>query len=206
MEEQGGYIISGLLNGIKTAWQNVKTWISTALSDIKTAFSDAWSAIQDAAADIWNNGIVATIKDAVNGVIGVINRMISAVVNGINSLFSSLSFSIDLPGGKSIGLSLPQFAAPQIPYLAQGAVIPPNAPFAAVLGDQTHGTNIEAPLDTIKQAVAEVTGGDEQLRLLREQNRLLQDILAKTGIRIDGDKFADAVTYAQDRRARARGY
>ena len=25
----------------------------------------------------------------------------------------------------------------------------------AVLGDQSHGTNIEAPLDTIKQAVAE---------------------------------------------------
>lgn len=28
----------------------------------------------------------------------------------------------------------------------------------AVLGDQKHGTNIEAPLDTIKQAVAEVLG------------------------------------------------
>ena len=28
----------------------------------------------------------------------------------------------------------------------------------AVLGDQKHGTNIEAPLDTIKQAVREVVG------------------------------------------------
>lgn len=40
-----------------------------------------------------------------------------------------------------------------IPYLASGAVIPPNAPFMAVLGDQRHGTNIEAPLETIKAAV-----------------------------------------------------
>ena len=28
-----------------------------------------------------------------------------------------------------------------------------------MLGDQRHGTNIEAPLDTIKQAVREVVGG-----------------------------------------------
>lgn len=32
------------------------------------------------------------------------------------------------------------------------------SPFMAVLGDQRHGTNIEAPLDTIKQAVREVIG------------------------------------------------
>ena len=46
----------------------------------------------------------------------------------------------------------------KIPKLASGSVIPPNAPFMAVLGDQRHGTNIEAPLDTIKQAVKEVMG------------------------------------------------
>lgn len=45
-----------------------------------------------------------------------------------------------------------------IPYLASGAVIPPNAPFTAVLGDQKHGTNIEAPLATIQEAVAQVMG------------------------------------------------
>lgn len=39
-----------------------------------------------------------------------------------------------------------------VPKLAKGAVIPPNREFLAVLGDQKSGTNIEAPLDTIKQA------------------------------------------------------
>lgn len=43
-----------------------------------------------------------------------------------------------------------------IPYLATGAVIPPNAPFMAMLGDQKKGTNVEAPLETIKQAVRDV--------------------------------------------------
>lgn len=44
----------------------------------------------------------------------------------------------------------------EIPALASGAVIPPNRKFLAVLGDQKSGTNVEAPLSTIKQAVMEV--------------------------------------------------
>ena len=42
-----------------------------------------------------------------------------------------------------------------IPFMASGGVIPPNRPFLAVLGDQplSSGTNIEAPLDTIVQAM-----------------------------------------------------
>ena len=43
----------------------------------------------------------------------------------------------------------------EIPALASGAVIPPNRKFLAVLGDQKSGTNVEAPLSTIKQAVME---------------------------------------------------
>ena len=43
----------------------------------------------------------------------------------------------------------------EVPYLAEGAVIPPNREFLAVLGDQKSGTNIEAPLSTIKQALRE---------------------------------------------------
>jgi len=43
-----------------------------------------------------------------------------------------------------------------IPALASGAVIPPNQKFLAVLGDQKSGTNVEAPLSTIQQAVRSV--------------------------------------------------
>lgn len=44
----------------------------------------------------------------------------------------------------------------EIPALARGAVIPPNREFLAILGDQKSGTNIEAPLSTIEQAVDNV--------------------------------------------------
>ena len=42
-----------------------------------------------------------------------------------------------------------------VPQLAEGAVLEPNKPFLAVVGDQTQGTNVEAPLETIKQALRE---------------------------------------------------
>lgn len=42
-----------------------------------------------------------------------------------------------------------------VPYLASGAVIPPNAPFAAVLGDQKRGNNLEAPEKLLRQLLRE---------------------------------------------------
>jgi hypothetical protein len=65
-------------------------------------------------------------------------------------------------GGKPNLPSLPAEASAasyNVPYLASGAVIPPNAPFMAVLGDQRHGTNVEAPLATIQEAVRAEVGG-----------------------------------------------
>ena len=41
-----------------------------------------------------------------------------------------------------------------IPRLARGAVIPHNRAFLEVLGDRRSGTNIEAPLSTIEEAVS----------------------------------------------------
>lgn len=43
-----------------------------------------------------------------------------------------------------------------MPALAQGAVLPANHPFLALVGDQKYGTNIEAPLSTIEEAVENV--------------------------------------------------
>ena len=42
--------------------------------------------------------------------------------------------------------------------LAQGAVIPANHEFLAVLGDQKQGTNIEAPEELIRKIVREEAG------------------------------------------------
>ncbi len=127
-------------------------------------WSAAWQAVQDTVAAVWQ-GIEKLIKNTVNGIIGIINGMISALVSGLNAVIRAMnSISVDIPswvpvfGGQKFGLNIPEIQAPQIPMLAQGAVLPPNRPFLAMVGDQTNGTNVEAPLETIKQALAEVLG------------------------------------------------
>ena len=124
----------------------------------------AWQAVSSTVSSIWDV-ITNSIKTAINNIIGFVNAMITAIVSALNAVIDAMnSISFDVPdgipglGGKHIGFDITHITAPQIPYLAQGAVIPANHEFLAVLGDQKHGTNIEAPLDTIKQAVAEVLG------------------------------------------------
>lgn len=103
-------------------------------------------------------GIVNVGKGAVNILISIINSMIDLVVRGLNLISFDVPNWIPGIGGMHVGFNIQK--APQIPYLAQGAVIPPNREFMAVLGDQKHGTNIEAPEDLIRKIVREETAGN----------------------------------------------
>ena len=103
-------------------------------------------------------GIVNVGKGAVNILISIINSMIDLVVRGLNLISFDVPNWIPGIGGMHVGFNIQK--APQIPYLAQGAVIPPNREFMAVLGDQTRGNNIEAPEDLIRKIVREETAGN----------------------------------------------
>lgn len=173
-------------------------WLEDALHGLIDFISNVFAGNWDA---VWN-GIASIAKSAINGVIGVINRMLASVTSAVNQLFALLSFQIDLPGIGSVGLSLPQFTAPQIPYLAKGAVIPPNAPFAAVLGDQTNGRNLEAPEDLIRQIVREESGGDNG-RLAQ----LLETLISVVeGIEVGDETIGRAAARYNRSASRTRGY
>lgn len=152
-----------ITQGWNDFWINIGTALDSAAADIQQGWNDAWTAVSDFVSDIWE-GITDTIETAINGIIGLVNGMISAIVGGVNSVIGVLNgFGFDVPewardklGVERVGFNIDPITAPQIPYLAQGAVIPANHEFLAVLGDQTNGTNIEAPLATIQQALAEV--------------------------------------------------
>ena len=116
----------------------------------------AWQGIQDIFSGIWNS-FVGIVRIPANGIITLINNLISAMntmIGGLNQIQFDVPDWVPFIGGEHFGINIPRI--PTIPYLAQGAVIPPNQRFLAVLGDQKRGTNVEAPLDTIKQALAEV--------------------------------------------------
>ena len=171
----------------------------------------AWQAIGNTVNTVWDK-MTNAIKTAVNGIIGFINRMISAVVTGINAVINALNgLSFDLPdifGGGHVGFHISTLTAPQIPYLAQGAVIPANREFLAVLGDQSHGTNVEAPLDTIKQAVAEVMEDLQagQMAGFEAVVSVLREILSAVyGIELTDEDVGRAVQRWQRKQAIATG-
>ena len=171
----------------------------------------AWQAIGNTVNTVWDK-MTNAIKTAVNGIIGFINRMISAVVTGINAVINALNgLSFDLPdifGGGHVGFHISTLTAPQIPYLAQGAVIPANREFLAVLGDQSHGTNVEAPLDTIKQAVGEVMEDLQagQMAGFEAVVSVLREILSAVyGIELTDEDVDRAVQRWQRKQAIATG-
>ena len=159
------------------------------------AFSGNWE-------KAWE-GIRLFLKSAVNGVITLLNSMVSRLVSALNAVVraaNKLSFTVPewvpVIGNKRFGVNLPTISAPKIPYLAQGAVLPANKPFMAMVGDQKHGTNIEAPLSTIQEAVALVME-DQTGAILRGfeasigmQKEILEAVL---GIRIGDEVLGRAV-------------
>lgn len=205
MEEQGGFIMQGLLggisslvqsvidifnkikekivevwdaiktktsevwNGIKTfvsgLWTGLKTNVSNVFGSIKTTITNIWNGIKTVTVNVWN-GIKNAIKTPINAIIGFINGLVSGVVGGMNGMINAMNkLSFDVPdwvpaiGGETFGFNIPNITAPQIPYLATGAVFKGGNPYMAIVNDQPRGqTNIEAPLKTIKQALREELG------------------------------------------------
>lgn len=210
VKDKAQEIWSGLNDGWRNFWNDVSNKFSQMGASVSSAWSNFWTGLATNVQNIWSN-ITSTIRGAVNGIIGFINRMISAVVGGLNGVVDLLNgLSFDVPEfaqgvlGERFGFNIGHVTAPQIPYLAQGAVIPPNREFMAVLGDQSHGTNVEAPLATIQQAVAAVMQDnlDGELAALEAIRGTLLDILqAVYGIDLSSNAVGRAVDRYQVRQA-----
>lgn len=127
---------------------NIDTTATNTWTSIKGAFSEGGDVFTPL-----TTAVDTTFKSLLNGVVAGMNTSITTPLRSLSTSFNSLR-NVDIAGLKPFA-GIPVLNIPQIPYLAQGAVIPPNKEFMAVLGDQSHGTNIEAPLDTIRQAVGE---------------------------------------------------
>ena len=156
------HTLNDLWNGsIKTTFQGIVNFISGVFTG---DWRRAWEGVKSIFEGIMN-GFKAVAEAPINAIIGAFNGLISGLEKGLNHVIDMINdIEFDVPdwipvvGGKSFNINIPKIKAPKIPYLATGAVIPPNAPFLAMLGDQKSGTNVEAPLSTIEQAVRNVVG------------------------------------------------
>jgi|GEM_PF-3682715 len=128
------------------------------------------------------NGIRNIFSGVFNGIATLLESTINFAIRGINLLVRAANIipGVNIP-------PVPDMQLPRIPQLAQGAVIEPNSPFLAILGDQRRGTNIEAPLSTIEAAVESVirdmdaptTAGGEINLADKSINKLVDAIIRK---------------------------
>ncbi len=138
----------------------------------------------------------------VNGLIEMVNNGLDVFGGFLNDLAGGVSDILDFFG---VGDYWFRINIPHIPYLAQGAVIPPNRKFMAVLGDQSNGTNLEAPENLIRQIVREESGvgNSEIVNLL---NQMLVALQARQTLECDGYTLAKVVNQRNQTNTRIYGY
>ena len=197
LDEKTGGVLSPIIDTIKnlftSAFNGIQTTVTNVINAIQQVFTGLVEFIGGVFSGDWElawEGIKDIFKGVWNGIVSVIESAINLIISGINKLFDGLQAltAFELPdwlGGYSFkGINIPRISKVSLPRLAQGAVIPPNREFLAVLGDQTRGTNIEAPLSTIQQALVQAmrevgisSGGTQKINLVVDGRTLAQVVV-----------------------------
>ena len=198
-------LIAPLVAALTGDWELLEEAITNAWENIQSKWADAASWFHNQV----SQPMEKSAKDSANSMIGLFNGMLSGVSGTFNLLsqsVSSLKFTfpdwVPVLGGKSISFNLPGINLPNIPLLAKGAVLPANKPFLAMVGDQKHGTNVEAPLSTIQEAVMlaledRLDGVMAGFQAVTErQEQILQAIF---GLDVSDSALANAVQRHQNR-------
>ena len=154
------------LNNLVTRWKNMFNSIKDFMFDWINNTMKLFNGLVDFIYGIFTWDFERAFKGLANAIIAVINNLankldlgISLIINFMSEKINSLIDIINSIGSFT-GIHIPRAQTRRsyigrIPYLASGAVIPPNSPFLAMLGDQKSGVNIETPLETMKQAFKE---------------------------------------------------
>lgn len=163
---------------IKDHWTQIKEFGSAAWEGIKSSWSNASSWFSSTVIQPISNGF----KGFANGIIGYFEGVVNGGISGVNKLiesFNGLSFSapdwVPIIGGKSFSLNLKTMPTISLPRLAAGAVIRPNNEFAAILGDQTSGMNIETPERLLRDIIRQENDSTAVLNMLAKILQAIND-------------------------------
>lgn len=146
--------------------------LSREITDKFEEVRKSFFAIGENSADEFEKGFLDNLRVAISNIKRTINNAFGNV--GLGSYGGN--FSVSVPG------------------LARGAVLPPNREFLAVVGDQKRGTNIEAPLDTIVEAMN-----------IALANRNVGNGNTEVVLEIDGREFGRAIVEQGDKENRRIG-
>ena len=142
-----------ITSGLKDKHPKIYFAFMGSRSTIKKKFEDIVSGIKNRQVKI--SFVLQKWSEIKQGLKNIINAMITFInTNFIGKL--NRMFRITIPKNKAtdylgIGGTHQIINIPNIPMLANGAVIPANRSFMVVLGDQKHGNNLEAPEGLIRK-------------------------------------------------------
>lgn len=208
-----GSVIGTVVDVAKGIIKALKGVVNFVVGVFTGDWKKAWDGIKQAFQGVVD-GIKGIFKGAVNVIIDLINTMLRAMTTGINTVIRGVNkMSFKVPdwvlgfGGKTFGFNIREIKEYQIPKLATGAVIPPNQQFAAILGDQRHGRNLEAPEGLIRQIVREELGNVYSPVLNAINNSNLGKKAAIMGdVYMDGQKVGRLVAKPVFREGNRAGY
>jgi hypothetical protein len=214
--------LTGIMNGISSKqtqfWSKMSNAATSAANTVKASFNTLPTHLSNAFARAWQAIVSALTSDTglkqfESGLEDVFKNSINELINGLNKVFDKLETQLNttittlkrtsVSGAKPFaGMQLVNL--PAIPKLAQGAVIPANKEFLAILGDQKHGTNIEAPLDTIVEAmeISLQRNGSGNATAIASAVRAA---LAGMAVTFDGERVGRVVAAQIDANRRADG-
>ncbi len=171
-----GEVLNVFFDTIGEVWDSIKDIFGGIIDFLTGVFTGDWEKAWDGVTKIFD-GIAGVIGGIVDGIIGVIKTVIEAIQGAIQKIKEFFSESSKASATGPVGgafssisgmssnstnsaRSVSGYSMADIPRLATGSVIRGGNPFMAILGDQPRGqVNVEAPLDTIKQAVREELSG-----------------------------------------------
>ena len=193
-------IIDNWNMALKTMSTNASTWINTTSENFV----------------IWGEGVLQTTWNTAQGFVDNMLSAFKTVWQNFKDLMKSIGEKISgtwqenkswlvptlaVGAAVAVGAGIVLSGGSLVPalgaaaFLADGAVIPPNQEFLAVLGDQKSGRNLEAPEGLIRQIMREELaglqsgGGDITIEFtgsLAQLARVLNPVITKEQKRVGG--------------------
>lgn len=191
-----------------SAVQGIRDAFGDLPNSISSAFVRAWQSIANAL-----SGSGSSFESITSSMENVFKSSINQMISGLNNVLDRMERQLNetlvtikrtqINGTKPFA-NIQTVNLPSIPRLAKGAVIPANNEFLAVLGDQRRGVNIEAPLDTIVEAMETAlqrngSGSPEAVA------SAVRAALAGMAVTFDGERVGRVVAAQIDANRRADG-
>lgn len=178
---------SSIEDDFNQKWSNSQNTVVQAVQNMSSRVADNCSVMASGVENAFSS-IPGYISNIMNNAVGKVNGAISNINSALGRIERSFTFTYNFtnPITKNKGtyrswMNLPKVNT--IPYLANGAVIPPRSEFLAVLGDQKNGKNLEAPEETIREiindALAQNQGGGETRIIIQLDRRTIYDSVIK---------------------------